>query len=262
VHLLAFPFAEPAMARSVFGDDDIRTHDDVLAAQVASASGRIPDGERAIAIAHVFARGGNLADSERTLSIGGAETVHVTRFDRFCYTALGHLHRRQHIGAADEAAPPNVRYSGSLMKYSFNETGHDKSVHVVDVDEDGNCSVDTIPLTLRRDLRRIEGTLQQILDGPVDEDAAQDYIWVTLTDDGPVHDAMSRIREVYPNALHVERPRRVETNELQQLTGDASSLSVDEVFEQFFTYVTGRDDMDERHRDVLKDALERSPSDP
>lgn len=262
VHLLAFPFAEPAMARSVFGDDEIRSHDDVLAAQVASASDRIPDGERAIAIAHVFAQGGDLADSERTLSIGGAETVHVSRFDRFCYTALGHLHRRQHIGASDEAAPPNVRYSGSLMKYSFNETGHDKSVHVVDVDADGSCTVDTVSLTLRRDLRRIEGTLQQILDGPVDEDAAQDYIWVTLTDDGPVHDAMSRIREVYPNALHVERPRRVETNELQQLTGDASSLSVDEVFEQFFTYVTGRDDMDERYRGVLEDALERSPSDP
>ncbi|PEN14273.1 exonuclease sbcCD subunit D [Longibacter salinarum] len=257
VHFLAFPFAEPAMARSVFGKSDIRSHDEVLAAQVESASDLLPDGERAVAIAHVFAQGGDLADSERTLSIGGAETVHISRFQRFCYTALGHLHRRQHIGASNGEAPRHVRYSGSLMKYSFNETGHDKSVHIVDVDGDGTCEIETIPLELRRDLCRIEGTMTEILDGPADHVDPDDYIWVTLTDDGPVHDAMSRIREVYPNALHIERPRRVETNKLQQMTGDASSLSVDEVFETFFTYVTGRDDMPEQQRDILHDALER-----
>lgn len=258
VHVVAFPFAEPSFARSVFNDDDIRTHDDVVAAQIASAEPLLPDGERAIAMAHVFAQGGSLADSERTLAIGGAETVAAARFQRFCYTALGHLHRRQHIGASREDTPPHVRYSGSLMKYSFNEAGHDKSVHIVDVDADGSCTVDTVPLKLTRDLRKIEGTIEEILDGPAPGENERDYVWVTLTDDGPVHDAMSRIRKVYPNALHVERPRRVESNELQQLTGDAASMSVDEVFEQFFTYVTGRDDLPDRHRDLLAEALERT----
>ncbi len=278
VHFVAFPFTEPALARQVFGDDSIRSHDDILAAQVQSAE--IPDGERAVAIAHVFARGGDLADSERHLSVGGAETVHASRFSRFCYTALGHLHRRQHIQSASSTdsdvetdtdsvddsvdrtpPPPHVGYSGSIMKYSFNETHHDKSVHIVDVDADGGCTVETIPLELRRDLRRIEGTIDEVLSGPAEDENPDDYIWVTLTDDGPVHDAMSRIREVYSNALHVERPRRVETNELQQLTGDASSMSVEEIFEQFFTYVTGRDTLPDTHRAVLAEALERAADD-
>ena len=277
MHFLGFPFVEPALARQVFGDDSIRSHDDILAAQVESAE--IPDGERAVAIAHVFARGGDLADSERHLSVGGAETVHASRFSRFCYTALGHLHRRQHIqtgstdnsdadanvGADDEtnraSVPSHVRYSGSIMKYSFNETHHDKSVHLVDVDADGRCAVETIPLKLRRDLRRIEGTIDEVLSGPTEGEDPDDYIWVTLTDDGPVYDAMSRIREVYSNALHVERPRRVETNELQQLTGDASTMSVEDIFEQFFTYVTGQDTLPEDHRTVLTEALERDADD-
>jgi len=285
VHFVAFPFTEPALARQVFGDDSIRSHDDILAAQIESAD--IPEGERAIAIAHVFARGGDLADSERHLSVGGAETVRAARFSRFCYTALGHLHRRQHIqggssgtsdadadananGSANASAdddtdrasvPQHVRYSGSIMKYSFNETHHDKSVHIVDVDADGGCTVETIPLELRCDLRRIEGTIDEVLSGPAEDENPDDYIWVTLTDDGPVHDAMSRIREVYSNALHVERPRRVETNELQQLTGDASSMSVEEIFEQFFTYVTGRDTLPDTHRAVLAEALERAEDD-
>lgn len=270
VHFLGFPFAEPALARQVFGDDTIRSHDDILAAQIASAE--IPDGERAVAIAHIFARGGDLADSERHLSVGGAETVHAARFSRFCYTALGHLHRRQHIQADspddasgdspdDASIPPQVRYSGSIMKYSFNETHHDKSVHIVDVDADGACTVERIPLELQRDLRRIEGTMEEVLAGPADGENDEDYIWVTLTDDGPVHDAMSRIREVYSNALHVERPRRVETNELQQLTGDASTMSVEDIFEQFFTYVTGRDTLPDDHREILAEALERTADD-
>ena len=273
VHFVAFPFAEPALARQVFGNDSIRSHDDILAAQVKSAE--IPDGERAVAIAHVFTRGGNLADSERHLSVGGAETVHASRFSRFCYTALGHLHRRQHIQVSSTedpdvdantetsqaAVPPHVRYSGSIMKYSFNETHHDKSVHLVDVDADGACTVETIPLEFRRDLRRIEGTIDEVLSGPAEGEDPNDYIWVTLTDDGPVHDAMTRIREVYSNALHVERPRRVETNELQQLTGDASTMSVEDIFEQFFTYVTGRDTLPEDHRTVLAEALERAADD-
>lgn len=265
VHVVGFPFAEPALARQVFGDKEIRSHDDIVAAQVASAD--IPDGERAVAVAHVFARGGDLADSERHLSVGGAETVHASRFSRFCYTALGHLHRRQQIRATDveaqegadgPAIPPQVRYSGSIMKYSFNETHHDKSVHLVDVDAEGECTVETIALDLRRDLRRIEGTMEEVLAGPADGEDPDDYLWVTLTDDGPVHDAMTRIREVYPNALHVERPRRVETNELQQLTGDASTMRVDDIFEQFFAYVTGQDGLPDTHREILAEALERT----
>jgi exonuclease SbcD len=247
VHVLGLPYAEPATARSVFGDDEIRSHDAVTAAQVEAARAVVPEGERSIAIAHVFAQNGLTSDSERTLAVGGAETVDVSRFEAFDYTALGHLHRPQ-------TPAPDVRYSGSLMKYSFSEAGHRKQALVVDLDEAGACTVEPVDLEPERDLRKVEGTMEEILAGP--EGDASDYIWVTLTDTGPVVDAMKRIREVYPNALHVERPRRVESTLLQRLEGDATSMSVEEVFEQFFDYATG-EEMDDTHREVLEEALDR-----
>src|SRR5690554_7551712 len=43
-------------------------------------------------------------------------------FDGFDYVALGHLHRPQTVGES------RIRYSGSLLKYSLSEAGHEKSV--------------------------------------------------------------------------------------------------------------------------------------
>lgn len=57
------------------------------------------------------------------------------------------------------------------------------------------------PFIPRRDLRIIEGTIQEILKHTI----SQDYVFVRLTDLTPVVGAMEQIRTVYPNAMHVER---------------------------------------------------------
>ena len=251
VHIAGLPYAEPPTARRVFDDPEIKTHDDVVAAQVASVREALPDGERSIAVAHVFAQGGELADSERSLAVGGAETVHTSRFEAFDYVALGHLHRRQQVGDA------HLQYSGSLMKYSFDEAHHDKSVHLVEMGAEGSCEIERIPLAPERDLRRVEGTLSEIQEGPSPEENERDYIWVTLQDEGPVVDAMSRIRKVYPNALHVEHPTRVDVSSLGGLASDLQAQSEEEVFEQFAAHVTGDESLSDGHRDVLEEAFER-----
>jgi exonuclease SbcD len=251
VHIAGLPYTEPPQARHVFEDTGIQTHDDVVATQVEAAREAIPDEERAIAVAHIFALGGELADSERPLAVGGAETVHVDRFGGFDYVALGHLHRRQQVGAE------HVQYAGSLMKYSFDEVHHEKSVHLVEMDAEGHCDIEQIPLTPERDLRRVAGTLSEIQEGPPPDENEQDYVWVTLQDEGPVVDAMSRIRETYPNALHVEHPTRVEVNSLNGLAGDLQAQSEEEVFEEFAAHVTGEEGLSEGHREVLEEAFER-----
>jgi exonuclease SbcD len=252
VHVVGLPYAEPSMARHVFGDPDIRTHDDVLKAQTDAARARLPAGERSVAVAHVFAQGGCEADSERKLAVGGADTVHTARFDGFDYVALGHLHRRQTI-----AGDPRIRYAGSLMKYSFDEVAHAKSAALVDLDATGAVAVEPLPLTPARDLRKIEGTLAEIEAGPDDAANADDYVWVRLLDDGPVVDAMSRIRAVYPNALHVEQPHRTYESTLKDIAHEVQSSSVEEVFAQFFTHVLDRDALNDAQADVLHDALDR-----
>ena len=48
-------------------------------------------------------------------------------FDKFDYTALGHLHCPQKI------ALDNIRYSGSILKYSFSEINQKKVFTIVDI---------------------------------------------------------------------------------------------------------------------------------
>ena len=252
VHIVGLPYAEPSAARHVFGDGAIRTHDDVLKAQTEAAQARLPEGERSVAVAHVFAQGGALADSERSLAVGGAETVHAARFDGFDYVALGHLHQRQTVGV------PRIRYAGSLMKYSFNEVHHTKSVALVEMDATGALSVEPLPLRPTRDLRKIEAPLAAIESGDLpDEGSPDDYLWVTLLDDGPVVDAMTRIRQVYPNTLHIEQPHRTFDSPLHDIAPDVQFGSLDDVFAQFFTHVLDRDTLAPKHEAVLADAIDR-----
>ena len=256
VHVVGLPYAEPPTARHVFDDKSIRTHDDVLKAQANAAQAHLPDGDRSVAVAHVFAQGGTLADSERTLAVGGAETVHTARFEGFDYVALGHLHRRQTVGDAG-----HIRYAGSLMKYSFNEVEHSKSACLVEMDAAGDVSVERLPLVPERDLRTITCAFADITsdnDALDDNGNPNDYLWVTLEDDGPVRDAMSRIRDVYPNALHVEQPyRQEEASALESLAQEVKSGTLDDVFAQFFTHVLDRDALTDAQQSVLTDALDR-----
>ena len=91
-------------------------------------------------------------------------------YDGFDYVALGHLHRPQRCGR------DTVRYAGSLLKYSFAEHDHVKSVSVVEIGAPGSAAgdagaagrarvtVETVALTPRRDVRRLEGTLAELLE--------------------------------------------------------------------------------------------------
>ena len=76
---------------------------------------QVPKGMRSIAISHAFVMGGEVGGSERTLSVGGSEQVSPHVFKNFHYTALGHLHGPQRMGA------DHIRYSGSPLKYSFED---------------------------------------------------------------------------------------------------------------------------------------------
>ena len=150
-----------------------------------------------------------------------------------------------------------IEYAGSLMKYSFDETGNAKSGTIGEMEGEGRGDVERIPREPERDLRRIEGTLSEVQSRPDPDENRQDYIWVTLEDEGPVVDAMSRVRETYPNALHVEHPTRVEVSSLGGLAGDLQTQSEQEVFEEFAAHVTGEQGLSDGHREVLEEAFER-----
>ena len=155
---------------------------------------------RAVCVSHVFASGGKSSDSERPLSIGGTDLIDSAAFDRFQYTALGHLHGPQQVGR------PEVRYAGSLLKYSFSEATQKKGAVLVDLDGDGKVSSQFIPLTPHHDVRILKGSFQDIMER--EDDRTGDYVLARIDDTEPVLDGMARLRKKYPNAMAMEAPQR------------------------------------------------------
>jgi exonuclease SbcD len=235
VYIYAVPYAEPAVVREHLASDAIRDHNSAMQALVNRARQLHPEGARAILVAHAFVVGGEESDSERPLSVGGADAVDVACFDGFSYVALGHLHRPQTAGS------DAIQYAGSLLKYSFAEADHRKSVNLVELDANGHCTVERIRLSVRRDVRCVRGYLADLLHGPGPGENPQDYLMVTLLDTGAILDAIGRLREVYPNVLHIERPPLMPSGQTATTRADHRRMNDAELFAAFYSQVAGAD---------------------
>lgn len=237
VYFCPIPYADLPFIRSFTNDENIHDHEAGMKAMVSYIARQVPRGSRAVAIAHAFIDGGQESDSERPLSaLGGAGRVSATLFKPFHYTALGHLHRPQNIGMK------KVCYSGSLLKYSFAEASHPKSVNVIDMDAKGKVKIDCVSLAPRHDLRCLEGTFDDVLKGPEPGERADDYLKVILTDEGPLLDPMGRLRQVYPNLLEVQRTiPGVNPTAILGPDRDFRKLSNTDLFASFYEQVTNKE---------------------
>jgi exonuclease SbcD len=229
-HLL--PYAEPALVRQCFEGCGAHSHDAALRTLVEATAKARAGVRRSVAVAHCFVTGGEGSESERPLTVGGAENVDAAHFAPFAYTALGHLHAPQRI--ADR-----IEYAGSLLKYSFSEVNRDKSVTLVEIDASGACATERIRLTPRRDLRIIDGELQALLDNPAPGLSRDDYLLVRLRDTRALLDPMGKLRDVYPNVLHLERPGLLHRGEVQRPGKEQLGRSEQALFESFFSQITG-----------------------
>jgi len=244
VHLL--PYAEPARVRTEFGDESIRGHEQAFRAMTSRIL-KASSVDRRVLVAHAFAAGGAESESERPLSVGGAGTVPLDAFDGFCYSALGHLHRPQRMGSSC------VWYSGSLSKYSVSEVDHNKGVNLVEIGREGDVEVEHIPLKPRRDLRRIEGYLQDLVENPIEE-GRDDFFVVRLLDDHLLENAMLRLRQVYPNVVHLERQSLGSLHQPDPLTHKARERDALELFKEFHRQATGSE-MTEQELEVVVELL-------
>jgi exonuclease SbcD len=240
VEVHALPYAEPALVRSASGDEAIADHHGALAAQTAALRAAHVRGRRSVVVAHAFVHGGAESESERPLSVGGSGAVGAGVFDGFDYVALGHLHRPQALGG--EGAEPwrnaRIQYSGSLLKYSFAEADHAKSVNLVELDGAGRCAVERIALVPRRDLRILEGELAALVAAAATDPARDDYLLARLTDRGALLDAMGKLRGAWPNALAIERPTLVGEGP-GRATADHRRTRIQDLFANFHQEAAG-----------------------
>ena len=184
VDVFLLPFLKPASVRRFYPMEDLPTTSAAIACAIAHMP--IDPSRRNVLVAHQFVAGGQLCDSEE-FAVGDADNVAPEVFAPFDYVALGHLH------GAQNAQGERVRYCGSPLKYSFSEARQQKSLTVAELGEKGALRVSTRPLTPRRDLCEIRGTLQEVTSRAFYETVdAQAYMHVVLTDGEDVPGALAR----------------------------------------------------------------------
>jgi exonuclease SbcD len=140
-----------------------------------------------------------VSESERDLSIGGVQSVPVSRFANvFDYVALGHLHRPQQVGSS------SVRYSGSLLRYSFSEAGHRKSFLVIEVGAaDTEVGIEQVEIPQPRPMSRLRGSMDDLL-SEAHEPSREHFVELIVTEESYPERMHARLDAVFPYALRKE----------------------------------------------------------
>ena len=212
---------------------------------------QVPKGMRSIAISHAFVMGGDVGGSERTLSIGGSEQVSPQVFKDFHYTALGHLHGPQRMGA------DYIRYSGSPLKYSFDEHTQKKSFTIVDMDTKGQVDISTIPVEAKRDVVILEGYFEDLLNNKeLQAKHKDDYVQARLLDTMPIMDGMAKLRQVYHRCMTIDLVGRVATPMADMDEAVFKELNERELFNQFAETVW-KEPLTEREQQYINSVWDR-----
>ena len=220
------PFVKASQVKHFFPDAEIGSYDDAVRVILEHAG--VDRSRRNIIVAHQFVTGRSedpsLGGSEGAgaQSVGLVEKIGYDCFDAFDYVALGHIHSPQKVGREE------VRYAGSPLKYSLSEVNNEKSVPVITLGEKGNVSLELIPLRPMRDVRHIKGPMKMLLNQTNVKDP-DDFIYVTLTDEDTINDAMGIFQQVYPNTVKIDYDNS-HTRAIEQV--DISSIAENKSFSE------------------------------
>ena len=230
---------------------NLHNYDQMYQAWSNHLRNQVPKGMRSIAISHAFVMGGDVGGSERTLSIGGSEQVSPQVFKDFQYTALGHLHGPQRMGA------DYIRYSGSPLKYSFDEHTQKKSFTIVDMNTKGQVDISTIPVEAKRDVVILEGYFEDLLNNKeLQAEHKEDYVQARLLDTMPIMDGMAKLRQVYHRCMTIDLVGRLAAPIADM--GDAvfKELNERELFNQFAETVW-KEPLTEREQQYINSVWDR-----
>lgn len=198
-HVVALPYLEPAVHAGPLGADEA-THASVLGRAVEIGMAAVPDDDLpTVGMAHAFFAGATSSESERDICVGGLGVAPTSILAPFDYSALGHLHGKQHLGE-------RIRYSGSPVPMSFSEAGHTKGTWLVDLSgrgEEGTIDARFIEAPVYRPLAILRGTLEELLADDALADAEAAWCQVTLTNEIRPASAMDRLRARFPHTLRL-----------------------------------------------------------
>ena len=251
VDFYLLPFLKPGYVRTVFDGEMPESYS--KAVQMLLEREPVDTTKRNVIVTHQFYTGAGqkteTCDSE-IFSVGGIDNVDVTPLLRFDYAALGHLHSAQKVGKEW------IRYPGTLLKYSVSEWKQTKALHLVTMGEKGKeVHVETYPLHPLRDVKKFRGTMEELLK-TVPEEAKDDYVSITLTDETDPYRPKEQLEQVFSHILEV---RMDNSRTRQRLLSDAEMIHMDsplEMFGEFFQEMQGRALSEEERKAVQRLAEE------
>ncbi|MEL0554315.1 exonuclease subunit SbcD [Raoultella lignicola] len=212
-----------------------------------------------IASGHLTTVGASKSDAVRDIYIGTLEAFPASHFPPVDYIALGHIHRAQLVGGNE-----HIRYSGSPISLSFDETGKSKSVNLVTFTDGHLTDVSplTVPVTqplavLKGDFASISEQLTQWRDAPADPVT---WLDIEITSDEYLHDIQRKI-QAQTDDLPVEvlLVRRSRAQRERILAGERretlSELRVEEVFERRLAQETLEETQQQRLKQLFNETL-------
>lgn len=212
-----------------------------------------------IASGHLTTVGASKSDAVRDIYIGTLEAFPASHFPPVDYIALGHIHRAQLVGGNE-----HIRYSGSPISLSFDETGKSKSVNLVTFTDGHLTDVSplTVPVTqplavLKGDFASISEQLGQWRDAPADPVT---WLDIEITSDEYLHDIQRKI-QAQADDLPVEvlLVRRSRAQRERILAGERretlSELRVEEVFERRLAQETLEETQQQRLKQLFNETL-------
>ena len=232
VNFYLLPFFKPSYIRYLYNDESIVTYQDAFAAYMKRQ--KINLDETNILITHQFIAGNKeviKSESEAILSVGGSEIIDVSLVKQFDYVALGHIHAPQQISR------DTIRYSGSLMRYSFDEVKQKKSIVDVSI-ANKKVTYQLVELKPKQDLIKITGYFDEVMNY---DNNHNDFIAVELLDTKIVPNAIDYLRKKYENVLQITYPNLISKQITNNTKADVGfeKLSSLELFEQFYEKIKG-----------------------
>ncbi|EOV8960093.1 exonuclease subunit SbcD [Cronobacter turicensis] len=189
-----------------------------------------------IATGHLTTVGVTKSDAVRDIYIGTLDAFPADRFPPADYIALGHIHRAQKVAGCE-----HIRYSGSPIALSFDETGKEKSVYLVEFADGKLRDVTALPVPVSQPLAVLKGSLESITAQLEQWRDAPDEpkVWLDIEIDTgeflhDMHRQISQLTESLPvEVVLLRRSREMRERALGTLSTETlSELGVEEVFER------------------------------
>jgi exonuclease SbcD len=217
-----------------------------LAGVIAKLTEDISLNQVNLVVAHLMVAGGTLGGGERSAHTIFDYAVSSQAFDgSLSYVALGHLHRPQKV-----PAPAPVWYSGSPLQMDFGEADDRKAVLLIEAEPGTPARVREVPLSAGRRLRRLRGTLDQIV--ALQDEVGDAYLRIELEETARVGLA-DEVRELFPDAVDVAIATPEETRE------PAAPVRLGRPPRELFSeYLTQRNALDERLLALFDELLAES----